>query len=193
MPKRYIIALIIIAVLFIGGIFLIISLLNRDAPDSDVQDQVKTEQRAKELSKDTEAVVFTTYGKVVGEEDRRAIKITVTANERKIEILQGYDEISIKTEVFDNKESAFDNFLIALDSAGFDKFDAKNKVDDRSQCSIGRRYVYQANFSDDESIRSWSTSCGDSSGSFEGRRELVRDLFKGQIPDYSKVVSGVRL
>ncbi len=192
MPKRYILALVILAVVIVGIIILVISLLSNDGPRT-TQEPVKTTDRAKELTKDTSSVSFTTYGRVVGEEERRAIRMVVSSSERRIEILQGYDEDIVKSESFPNKQSAYDAFLVALNSAGFDNYDKDNKTDDRSQCATGRRYVYEAKFNNNESLRSWSTSCSTKISSFKGSRSLVQTLFQNQIPDYSKVVSGVRL
>lgn len=193
MPKRYVIVLVIIAIVLFGGIAILISsIMNRGSGES-AQEPVKTAQRAKELSKDTSNVSFTTYGRVVGEENRRAIRITVSSNERRVDVLQGYDEDVIKTQTTPNKQSAFDALLIALESAGFDTYDKNNKIDERSQCATGNRYAYQAAYQDGASLRSWSTNCSEKIGSFKGNRSLVQTLFQNQIPDYSKFVSGTRL
>lgn len=195
MPKRYILALLIIAVVFFGAIILLISLIGGRGSDNE-QTETTTSQsvaKPKELSKDANSVTYTTYGRVVGEETRRAIRVTITNSERRVDVLQGYDENVIKSQTTANKQSAYEAFLIALQSAQFDLYDKNNKTDDRSQCTTGQRYVYEVRYSDNSSIRSWSTACSVKIGSFQGNKGQVQTLFHAQIPDYSKFVSGVNL
>ena len=194
MPKRYILVLIVIALIFFGSIFLLISLFsNGSGKKSNTQDTSQAPAHPKDLTKDADSVTYKTYGSVVGEEERRAISIKITTSERTAEVLQGYDEAVIKSQVTENKESAFQDFLIALQTAQFDQYDKNNKTDPRSQCATGIRYEYNVHYKDNTSISSWSTNCSRKDGSFLGNKTQVPVLFQAQVPDYSKFVSGVSL
>jgi hypothetical protein len=191
MPKKYYIFLLTIAVIFFGLVALGIRALTNDKPAEVNTNQTKQPPN-KDFIKDTNRVSFTVQGKLVGEEERRAVRIIVTPSERTIEILQGYDETVIKTQTFSNKQSAFDTFLRALDNAGFDVYDKEINIDERGACPNGKRYIYTADFNDNSKLRSWSASCS-KTGSFQGDNGIVRLLFENQIPEYPKFISGTRL
>lgn len=190
MPKKYIIILIAVAVLFFGLVSLgIRSLTKNDKPNKPATSQT---EKQKDFAKDTRSVVFTEQGKLVGEENRRAVRITITATERRIEILQGYDQTVIKSQTTPNKQNAYDTFLIALSDAGFGRYNKDISADERGTCPNGKRFIYEAQFKDDSKYRAWASSCK-GGGSFEGNNGLVRTIFENQIPELRTFMSGVRL
>ena len=192
MPKRYILVLLVITAIFFGGIFLLVRLISGVGDDTPTEQTSTQTQTVKKLSTDAQSVTYTVYGKVVAEEDRRAIRITISDSERKLEVLQGYDENVLKSERLSNKHSSFEAFLLALETAKFTTRDTSIKTDDRSLCPLGSRFVYETKY-DDSNIRSWLTSCGTSGASFKGDKPTVDTLFKAQIPKYSEVTNGVVL
>ena len=192
MPKRYILVLLVITAIFFGGIFLLVRLISGVGDDTPTEQTSTQTQTVKKLSTDAQSVTYTVYGKVVAEEDRRAIRITISDSERKLEVLQGYDENVLKSERLSNKHSSFEAFLLALETAKFTTRDTSIKTDDRSLCPLGSRFVYETKY-DDSNIRSWLTSCTANSPSFKGDKSIVDTLFKAQIPKYSEVTNGVVL
>lgn len=204
MPKRYILTLILITILFFGGIFLLIRLIsgatNRDSSsNSGSTSQTsgsadnKDAKRTFKLADDGRRVSYTMNGRVVGDEDRRAIRITVDQSERRLEILGGYDGTVISTMTYPNNQDAFKAFLLALAPLGFDSNGRDIQIDYRSACPLGIRYVFDTLYNDNSSVSSWATSCSAREGSFVGQRSVVDQLFRAQIPDYSSRTSGVRL
>ena len=192
MPKRYILVLLVITAIFFGGIFLLVRLISGVGDDTPKEQTSSQTQTVKKLSTDAQSVTYTVYGKVVAEEDRRAIRITISDSERKLEVLQGYDENVLKSERLSNKHSSFEALLLALETAKFTTRDTSIKTDDRSLCPLGSRFVYETKY-DDSNIRSWLTSCTANSASFKGDKSMVDTLFKAQIPKYSEVTNGVVL
>lgn len=193
MPRKYVLTLIIIAIIFFGGIFLILN-RNSSSNKTNNQDNTKTATQAKQFSDNATEVKYTIYGKVVGDENRRAIRITVNDTERKLEILQGYDERVIDSRTFSNNSSAFKDFLLALQGANFSVHDTSIKTDDRTICPLGKRYVYEADYYDGtDSLRSWTTSCTSKGVTFKGARGTVDSLFRGQITDFDKLTRQVQL
>lgn len=136
---------------------------------------------------------FTTQGKVVGEDERRAIRIVVTQNERRLEILNGYEEAVEKTQVYPNTPSAYENFLIALDKSGFEKKRQSTNTDERGVCPLGKTYVYELKDFSQDLIRTWGTSCGTKTGTAAGKASTIQKLFQEQIPDYTTQIKGVDL
>src|SRR4051794_35414783 len=67
----------------------------------------------------TATVSFTTDGIVNGDEMHRAIRITVSANQRQLDVLQGYNPQVIGSKTFVNNQEAYSVFLKALSHYGF--------------------------------------------------------------------------
>ncbi|GAC1387876.1 MAG: hypothetical protein NVS1B7_2260 [Candidatus Saccharimonadales bacterium] len=139
------------------------------------------------------AVKVTTQGHLIGEEQRRSVRITVSQSQRTVEILSGYEENITKSEVIANTPAAYSTFLRALNNANFVKSRKVLVDDERGTCPIGNRYVYELVKANTNIRRLWSNSCASSEGSFAGNGPLIRELFQKQIPDYSKFMDGTLL
>jgi hypothetical protein len=139
------------------------------------------------------SAVLTTQGAVTGENQRRAIRITVSQTERRLEILTGYGEAVERAQTYPNTEAGFETFLVALDQAGFENQKKSIVEDERGACPLGRRYIYELKEYSQDLLSLWSTSCGGKLGTFAGNRVTVRRLFERQIPDYATQVRGVDL
>lgn len=137
--------------------------------------------------------ILTIRGEVTGDEQRRGIRISVTDQERVLEILKGYNETVESRQSFPNNDNAYANFLSALDAAGFSRELATDIKDDRGICPLGQRYDYKLQDGSQEVFRFWNTSCGSKQGSFGGNGIMVRRLFQNQIPDYRQLTRGVEL
>jgi hypothetical protein len=138
------------------------------------------------------SVSLTTTGKLVGEESRQAVRVIVTPNERRLEILTGYEETVTSVQTYPNTQEAYSNFLSALATAGFEKSRKSTITDPRGQCPTGNRYVYDLSQDGNHISNLWSTSCN-KNGTFAGTGTTIRQLFQLQIPDYSKQITGVKL
>lgn len=193
MPRRYILALVVIGVIFFGAIALLVALINGQSSSVKSPDRVVTQQPTNQSLKDVRSVEFTTYGSVVSNEARRAIRIKVSSSEARLQILQGYNEVVIQEQTSPNIQSSFEALVLALDSAGYFKFDRAVTITEGSVCPTGLRYGYSASYFNNESYRSWSTSCAANTGSFRGNAPLVRTLMQNQFPNYSSFTSGVKL
>lgn len=192
MPKRYLFTLLIIAIVLFGLLGLGIRTLTRGGDNAKKPETSQNQPKPRDFVKETNTVSYTIQGKLVGEEERRAVRITITQTERKAEILQGYDEAVIKTQVAANKQSAYDTFLRALVTAGFNNSNKNVNSDERGSCPNGRRFIYTANFSDQTKYRSWGASCS-KAGSFLGNKEIIRSLFENQIPEFDTFIRGTKL
>lgn len=142
----------------------------------------------------TSAVTYTQRGRINGDDVHRNIVITVTSDERKINIIQGYQGNVINTQTYSNNQDAYEQFLYALKQAGFLTKKKEIKVDDpNGRCSTGILYYYtlSQDFNDLSSL--WSGNCSKEIGTFGGNNTLIKTLFQAQITDYSKITSGVSL
>lgn len=141
----------------------------------------------------TSEVTYTVYGRIVADEEFRAIRITVNNQARTVQVLQGYDLIVEKQEQFSNNNRAYRAFLNALDTAGYTESRSFPSEREDGYCASGRRAVYQLRVNNVERQRTWSSSCRQSRGTFGGNSSAVSALFRAQIPEYSSFVRGVRL
>lgn len=152
------------------------------------------------LSSSDATVTFMTEGSVGSAELHRSIRITVSKDSRIIEILGGYQYIPIKSQHYPNTPEAFKPLLIALQNAGFMKKDNNSSISNpEGQCPLGKKYFFSSAGIPDAPKNLWSSTCTTSSlntsslGTFKGDFDTVQELFQDQIPDYSKIVSGVNL
>ncbi len=190
--KRYIIAVLVLFAILALGIVIISGGSSEDKPK-----ETQTQQTQKQLydyaTSPTAQVVFTTQGKIVGDDQFQAIRITVSRDSRKLEVLNGYTGRVESSKTFPNNEAAFDAFLRSLNLAGFTATRQTKLADERGVCPRGMRYIYELQDAGTPPQRTWSVSCTSKEGSFGGNAPTVRQLFQGQITDYNKLVSGVRL
>lgn len=145
---------------------------------------------------DLSSVSWTMQGKLVGEDQRTAIRVTVSRSKRTVEVLSGYEErVDRKTEQ-PNTPAAFASFVRALDNARFGTERSVKQADDRGMCPMGNVYIYRLTEAGREVMRTWSDSCSTKDGPYGGTAStasLIQQLFKAQITDYSKFTSGTKL
>jgi len=190
--KRYVIAVLALFFIMIFGIMLIgggSSDDDKEEPESSVNQKAIYEYADSPVAK----VVYTTQGRVVGDDQYSSIRITVSRDSRKAEVLDGYTNNVQKSQTFPNNQAAFDTFLRSLNNSGYMTTRESTSDDERGVCSAGYRYIYELRDGNDEVLRTWSTSCGTKEGPFAGNASAVRQLFQAQITDYNKFVSGVTL
>lgn len=176
-------------------LLLIIVLIFRGSPDqaTDTTETEKPKITLADYESKPAVLSLTTRGAVTADEDRRAIRVSVSRQERVIEILEGYSETVVKRQVFPNSEASYKVFLSALTSAGFGIEQETEIRDERGVCPFGRRFIYKLQDGSEQVLRTWSVTCGRSGGSFGGNSSVVRRLFERQIPEYRTVIRGVKL
>lgn len=140
-------------------------------------------------------VRMTLDGKIVGSEEHRAIRVTISSEKRKLEIIEGYEDKIINSQLFSNDASAYEEFLYALKTANYLKLKSNANPDasEKGVCPTGRRYIYELYTSGTLVKRVWSTSCSDSQGNNAGNNSLIQQLFRQQIPDYNSLTNNVSL
>jgi hypothetical protein len=172
-------------------IFLLVALIFGRGGNTTTQNN-KTAPQLVDYADKNSSVSLTTVGRLVGNDERREIRVTVTPNERRLEILSGYDESVISLQTYPNTREAYSNFLSALATNGFTKKRSTSITDPRGLCPTGNRYIYDLSEDGNHLSNLWNTSCNDGSN-FAGRGSTVREIFKNQIPDYNKQTQSVHL
>ena len=139
-------------------------------------------------------VRLTYDGSVVARENHRAIRITVTPKQRKIEVLKGYLGAAAIKKTYSNDIESYKTFIRAINYNGFAKSRSSSISDDeRGVCSRGTRTITEL-FNDNQSVfRLWSASCDKKLGTLGGDSGNLLKLFQKQIPDYNELTRGIRL
>lgn len=185
---KYILGVIAVILVALVAIAMVTRPRQPDTPEGERQVVLSDEARA------GTSVSLTTQGKLVGQTERQAIRIKVSQDERRVEILTGYEEAVERAHTFPNTAAAYETFLIALEGLGFSQKRENNvKDDERGACPTGKTYVYELKEFSQQRLRMWDSSCGSKSGTLGGRGSTIRKVFEAQIPDYRKVVKDVRL
>lgn len=141
----------------------------------------------------TTAMRLTIDGEVNTDEEHRAIRITISRSESRVEILKGYDKEVVAGKSYESTDKAYETFLRALDLMAYTKGNDNLQLeDDRGYCPEGQRYIYEIVDGTDIHQRYWSTSCNKEK-SFEGDSQDIIKLFKKQIPDYRSFTKDVDL
>lgn len=138
-------------------------------------------------------VRFTDDYPVNANQVHRKIVTTVGRDQITFTIESGYEGDVLRTQTYPNNPTAYANFLRALQINGYTNAEDKPELrDERGYCATGQRYIFETKDGDNTIMRTWSTSCGNI-GSFKGKSTQVRDLFRRQVPDYSRLTSGIQL
>ena len=192
MEARDVIRPILVGLVAIGLVVLVIVLIVKalvgppSAPSSqiDVTKYVSTEGASATLLID---------GPTNVDQDHRQVKITVSASENEIDIMQGYQSTVIATESYPNNTASFTAFLQTLKLMNFSK-GTVSSVSYQGYCPTGDRYVYTFNNGNSDLFSYWSTSCG-GQGTFEGSTAQILGQFRRQIPqaDFDRLTSTVSL
>ncbi len=159
--------------------------------DKPAEDTKKVSQLVDYAKKDS-MVTLTTSGPVTSDDLHYSIKVSVSASERRLEVMNGYDNTVVATNSYPNTTAAYEAFLSALAGQGFTKSKETKIEDKRSVCVTGRQYTYELSEGSESVSNLWSVSC-DKSGTLNGAPTTIRQLFEKQIPEYSKQIQPYKL
>lgn|GEM_PF-1953327 len=179
--RQYMIAIGAVVVIIIG----IIAALSygKHAPSQTPPSQVSLTDHTTDGSE----VRLTIEGPVNANELHRSSSISVSRDSRAVEFDKTYSDIPIASATYINNQDAFDDFMTALQNAGFTKQKSNAQANDTGQCPQGQRYEYELIINDTVALNTWSSSCQNKNQSFGGNAALVQALFRAQIPDYAKL------
>src|SRR5436189_4043672 len=117
---RYILSILAVVVLTILAVILIVG-HNSKTDNSNGGKTPATNVVLTDYINKSSSVIMQTNGQVNGDDAHRAIRITVSKNERRLDIIQGYQNTIISSQSFVNNTNAYDVFIHAINVAGFTK------------------------------------------------------------------------
>lgn len=149
------------------------------------------------LNSDDSEIRMTVLGRIIAKESHIDETISISKSRRNIYYVRAYSGTAEPNISFDNNAPAYEDFVRALNKAGFtatqvQKKDAPKPADTEiGLCPNGQRYIYEIIKGGQSIYRAWSTTCGDAT-TFGGNPGTIRNLIILQIPNYNKIVGGVR-
>lgn len=188
-----ILVVIIIAAIVIFGIVSVVrsSLGN----DSSKKKETPTVSLTSQLlnTDDGRSVSMEVRGPIVGDEAFRSYQMTISPMSRSITTWSGYDHSNIiDSETLTNDTKSYDEFVHALDYAGYIKTDKVDIHDTSGLCANGRVYTFTIAAGADSLDDRWTTNCG-IKGNFRGNGTAIRQLFLKQMPNATEYVSKINL
>lgn len=107
----------------------------------------------------------------------------------------GYLGQQVDNSPLENNTQAYEQFVNALDRAnmmeGTPLSGDANKT--AGVCATGYLYMFEVLQATNVIQSLWTTTCKGSPGSLKANRQQLSNLFKAQIPDFTKLVSKVKL
>jgi|GEM_PF-148424 len=125
-------------------------------------------------------------GPINSDTDHRQVRITVSANQVDIDVLQGYQGTVLDSRTYSNNQAAYSTFLDALQRKNFSRGLAPTSSTEEysGYCSAGDRYTFSFNDGSRDRFNYWTSNCG--GGTFRGDANSSVDLFVDQIPQSDK-------
>jgi len=184
---RYILAAIGIVVLII---FVVIIVMRGSSGPSSKSASANTVTLTDYINKDSQ-VTLTTYGPVVGNDQRQAVRITVSPNNRFFSILRTYESLPENAQVYGNNQTAYSFFMHSLSGLGFSNERTVKNQDELGACPFGQVTVYQLFSQGKQVLNTWSSNCTTKDGTFAGSASGVTRLFQAQITNYSELTANL--
>lgn len=169
--------------------------LSRAGDESSADSTSLAEQRTLPDYAALDSRVRLTYtGEIEGREDYQQIRMTVSARERRLEIMNGYGQSVARSRVLANDQAAYGAFLRTLYLNNFSTVQANQLGDDeRGVCFRGERIVGELFVDGERELRLWAASCDKEAGTMAARWRDVLRLFQEQFPDYRDFTRDIRL
>ncbi len=188
---RYGIAVIIIALFAVLGVVI---LVNRNNTTPSGQPTTKTVTLSDSDSSPTASISWTQQGRIVGNNQFNSIRVTVTPTYRRLEILNGYQNTVVRSNDYENNQDAYNTFARALDLLKFGRSRTVSNPNVEGVCPFGNRFLYNFNANSQQLVNTWSDTCNVSNGTYAGSNAVsTGQLFRNQIPDYSRQTNSVSL
>lgn len=136
---------------------------------------------------------YVTTGPVVANQNFRKTTIIVSSSQAVIEITKGYESAPTLSRAFASNQTAFNNFIAALNSNGFTLTKAAAPGASREgSCASSNKFSYQIYSNGGYVQDTWNNSCNVTQGTFAGSTSAMQSLFQAQIPDYNTIAGSVQ-
>lgn len=191
---------IIIAIIVIAGIAWALISLGRaffggEGDSSPSPSPVNSGKQALTTTTADRSVRLSVRGPIVAQENFHSYSISVSPDSRTMTTYEGYLGEQIDTSQLDNNVQAYEQFVNALDRANMMEGTplTGDANDTAGVCATGNLYMFEVLQATNVVRSLWTTTCKGSAGSLKANRQQLQNLFKAQIPDFTKLASKIRL
>lgn len=134
-------------------------------------------------------------GPIVAQENFHSYTISISPDSRTMTTYKGYLGEQLDTSQLDNNAQAYEQFVKALDRANMmEGTQLEGEANDTAGvCATGNLYMFEVLQATNVVRSLWTTTCKGSAGSLKANRQQLQNLFKAQIPDFTKLATKVRL
>ncbi len=181
---------IVIFVLIIAAIISVIRIFTGGSDSEETVEQSNQSQTALLANAADRSVRMTVRGQIVGDNEFRSYRVTVSPSKRDFQRFQGYLKTPLAEKSYDNNTKAYDEFVRALEIAGMVNGTPLSGNADviTGLCANGVIYEYEVLQAERVANRLWTSSCGDAKGSLRGNSPELQRLFLAQTPDASDFI-----
>lgn len=141
------------------------------------------------------SVRMVTRGPIVAQEDFHSYSITIAPDSRNMTTYVGYVGDTVEREQLDNNVRAYTQFVNALALADLMEGTPLSGEADNTDgvCATGYVYEFEVLQGTNSVQRLWTSTCRGSQGSLDANLAQVTNLFRAQIPSYSRLVNQIDL
>ena len=135
------------------------------------------------------SVRLTVRGPLSADENFRSYDIVISPNVRTLTVYSSYLKVVTKQVNLNNNIPAYEQFVYALDKAGFMTWNETTNNDERGLCSTGKLYEFET-LQNGKSIKKlWTSACA--RGNTKSSYTTINSLFNKQIPDSTSIINHV--
>lgn len=167
--------LLLIIIVAIVGVFLIWQAVS----SADKSPSIDAGREALLKTSDNYGVRLSVRGPIVADEDFRSYKIFVSPSVRELQTYEGYKSKSLKQIKLNNNTPAYEQFIYALDKAGF--MNGDGELNNRGVCSGGYVYEFET-LKDEKTVKKiWTSSCNNVKDTANSNVRHISRLFLSQV------------
>jgi hypothetical protein len=180
---RVIIVLFFVLLVIVGLAFAIrATIANRPATTNSVQPSLLSTNADR-------SVRLTVRGPLSAEEKFRSYSIQISPNYRNLTTYSGYLKSVASRINLNNNIPAYEQFVYALDKAGFMSGDETINNDERGVCAAGKVYEFETLLNGKTVKKLWTSEC--IRGNTKSSHSTISSLFINQIPGSNSIISHI--
>lgn len=134
-------------------------------------------------------------GPIVAEENFHSYSMTIAPDSRNMTTYVGYIGQTVNSEQLGNNVQAYTQFVNALSRANLmEGTPLTGEANDiNGICATGYVYEFEVMQGENSVQKLWTSTCRGSLGSLKANLQQILNLFRTQIPSYSKLVDEIDL
>jgi hypothetical protein len=136
------------------------------------------------------SVEMVVRGPITADENFSTVSTSISSSSREVTYYNGYSLYEVEKIELPNTFRAYDEFIYALDKAGFTNgTSSADNSDTRGVCATGSLYEFRIKKNDSIIKTLWTTSCKADKGTLKANIQPIHNLFTAQVSGSSKTMT----